>query len=52
MTDEDKIETAAAWSDYRSDYGIPPGIDSTTAHALFMAGWRAHQHGDTKSVLR
>lgn len=47
MTDDERIEAACAWSDYRSEYGA-----DATDYKAFMAGWLAGHHGDQSSVLR
>jgi len=44
-------EMAAAWSDYRKDYGVDAGCLSA-AHKAFKAGWTAARQGDQSGVLR
>lgn len=44
-------DMAAAWSDYRKDYGV--GRDEmSAAHKAFKAGWMAAREGDQSGVLR
>lgn len=42
MSTDEPVQMAAAWSDYRKDYGVSQ--DKTARireHAAFMAGWNA-----------
>lgn len=43
-TEEDRVERAMAWAEYRNTYGINAG-DLTAAHKAFLAGWDAHRDG-------
>lgn len=52
MTEEDQVELACAWSDYRKEYGLPSGIDSKVLHKFFAAGFKAGRDGDQSGVLR
>lgn len=51
VANDETVDIACAWSDYRSDYGVLPDHMSS-AHKAFLAGWKAAREGDQSSVLR
>ncbi|MFK5691298.1 hypothetical protein ACI3EY_16695 [Ornithinimicrobium sp. LYQ92] len=53
LTEDERLEIACAWSDFRKDYGA--SYDDETMrleHRAFKAGWEAGRHGDQSGVLR
>lgn len=48
---EEVDERAAAWSDYRKEYGVSRS-DLAAAHKAFCAGWDAGRHGAQDGALR
>lgn len=40
MTEDEKIEIACEWSDYRKSYGVS-ATAMREAHKAFIAGWEA-----------
>jgi len=49
--DDEAIDIACAWSDYRKDYGVAES-NMTAAHKAFKAGWKAAREGNQSSVQR
>lgn len=52
-SDEDAINVAIAWSDYRKDYGVSEDeAERRREHKAFKAGWKAGRFGSQDGVLR
>lgn len=51
--DDEAVEMACAWSDYRKEYGVSSDDKvRSKEYAAFTEGWKAGRHGDQSSVLR
>ncbi len=51
MIEDDKLEAACDWSDYRGEYGVSEEHLSV-AHRAFLAGWKAGRYGEQAGVLK
>lgn len=47
LTEDEKWEIAADWSDFRKDYGT----GSAQEFRAFIAGWKAGRHGEQAGIL-
>ena len=53
MTEDEELDMACDWTDYRAEYGVSPDDHiRTLEHKAFCAGWEAGRHGDRSGVLR